>query len=124
MISRRLLVVALAALIVAGCAANSPAPEAAPVAAAPVAEPQPPGPPALSEAQVIAAVDMENSLFFETGMTKIDAAGKAKLREHAERLKADPLGRENYEFSQREGFILREDRTFLKLASAPHGAIV
>ncbi len=38
------------------------------------------------------------------------------------RLSADPLGRENYAFAQSERFILREDRTFLKLASAPHGA--
>lgn len=38
------------------------------------------------------------------------------------RLSADPLGRENYEFAQKEGFLLREDRTFLKLASAPHGS--
>ena len=38
------------------------------------------------------------------------------------RLAADPLGRENYAFAQSEKFILREDRTFLKLASAPHGA--
>lgn len=37
------------------------------------------------------------------------------------RLAADPLDRENYEFAQSERFILREDRTFLKLASAPHG---
>ena len=37
------------------------------------------------------------------------------------RLADDPLGRENYEFAQRERFILREDRTFLKLASTPHG---
>ena len=37
------------------------------------------------------------------------------------RLAADPLGRENYEFAQREKFLLREDRTFLTLASAPHG---
>jgi NIPSNAP protein len=37
------------------------------------------------------------------------------------RLAADPLGQENYAFAQREKFILREDRTFLKLASAPHG---
>ena len=36
------------------------------------------------------------------------------------RLAADPLGRENYEFAMSEKFILREDRTFLKLASAPH----
>ena len=91
MISRhRSLVLVLAAILVAGCAANSPAPEAEPVAAAPVAEPTPAAPPRMSEAQVIAAVDMENSLFFETGVTDIDAAGKAKLREHAERLKADP----------------------------------
>jgi hypothetical protein len=37
------------------------------------------------------------------------------------RLAADPLGQENYAFAMREKFILREDRTFLKLASAPHG---
>ncbi|MCB1507623.1 MAG: NIPSNAP family protein [Hyphomicrobiaceae bacterium] len=38
------------------------------------------------------------------------------------RLAADPLGRENYEFAQRERFLMREDRTWLKCASAPHGA--
>jgi len=38
------------------------------------------------------------------------------------RLAADPLGRENYEFAQTEKFLLREDRTFLKLVSTPHGA--
>lgn len=38
------------------------------------------------------------------------------------RLAADPLGRENYTFAPREKFLLREDRTFLKLASVPHGA--
>lgn len=38
------------------------------------------------------------------------------------RLSADPLGRQNYEFAQREGFLLREDRTWLTLASTPHGA--
>lgn len=37
------------------------------------------------------------------------------------RLAADPLGRENYEFAQAERFILREDRTWLTLASTPHG---
>ncbi|MFC4270180.1 NIPSNAP family protein [Sneathiella chungangensis] len=40
------------------------------------------------------------------------------------RLAADPLGRENYEFAMAEKFILREDRTFLTLASAPHGPLV
>ncbi len=37
------------------------------------------------------------------------------------RLSADPLGKTNYDFAQSEKFILREDRTFLKLASSPHG---
>lgn len=41
-------------------------------------------------------------------------AYRAKLAE-------DPLGRKNYQFVQNRKFILREDRTFLKLASAPHG---
>ncbi|MDP3896393.1 MAG: NIPSNAP family protein [Mesorhizobium sp.] len=40
------------------------------------------------------------------------------------RLGADPLGRDNYAFSVRERFILKEDRIFLKLASAPAGAAV
>lgn len=40
---------------------------------------------------------------------------------YRERLLRDPLGRANYEFSQREKFILREDRIFLRLVSAPHG---
>ena len=39
------------------------------------------------------------------------------------RLAADPLGRENYDFAQREKFIRREDRTFLKLASTPHALL-
>ena len=37
------------------------------------------------------------------------------------RLAADPLGQENYRFAQEEKFILREDRTWLKLASGPQG---
>jgi hypothetical protein len=37
------------------------------------------------------------------------------------RLAADPLGRENYEFARREGFIRSESRLFVKLASAPLG---
>ncbi|WP_299302332.1 NIPSNAP family protein [uncultured Litoreibacter sp.] len=37
------------------------------------------------------------------------------------RLANDPLGRQNYDFAMKEKFILREDRTFLKLASTPHG---
>jgi len=34
------------------------------------------------------------------------------------RLRADPIGRENYAFSQRERFIRREDRLFLRNVSA------
>ena len=45
----------------------------------------------------------------------------AEYEAYRQRLAADPLGRENYEFAMREKFILREERTFLKLASAPHG---
>jgi len=37
------------------------------------------------------------------------------------RLAQDPLGKENYAFAQSEKFLLREDRTFLRLASGPHG---
>ncbi len=37
------------------------------------------------------------------------------------RLANDPLGKENYAFAQKEKFLLREDRTFLKLVSTPHG---
>lgn len=40
------------------------------------------------------------------------------------RLAADPLGRENYDFAQRERFLLAERRTFLKLASTPHTSMV
>jgi NIPSNAP len=48
----------------------------------------------------------------------------AAYEQYRMRLAADPLGRENYEFATREGFLLREDRTFVKLASAPHGSLV
>lgn len=37
-------------------------------------------------------------------------------------LSEDPLGRENYLFAQRERFILREDRTFLKRVTGLPGA--
>lgn len=37
------------------------------------------------------------------------------------RLAADPVGLENYAFAQKEKFLLKEDRTFVKLVSAPHG---
>lgn len=46
----------------------------------------------------------------------------AEYESYRARLASDPVGRENYEFAQTHKFILREDRTFLKLASTPHGA--
>ena len=48
----------------------------------------------------------------------------AAYEQYRIRIAADPLGRENYEFAKRNRFVLREDRTFLKLASSPHAALV
>ncbi|WP_299079185.1 NIPSNAP family protein [uncultured Ruegeria sp.] len=45
----------------------------------------------------------------------------AEYEAYRVRLSADPLGQENYAFAQKERFILREDRTWLKCASTPHG---
>ena len=36
------------------------------------------------------------------------------------RLHGDEIAQANFDFAQREGFIQREDRLFLRLASAPH----
>ncbi len=53
-----------------------------------------------------------------------NVASLAEYEAYRNRLRVDPLGKENYEFAQREKFLLREDRTFLTLASAPHGPLV
>ncbi|RTL63803.1 MAG: NIPSNAP family protein [Hyphomicrobiales bacterium] len=47
-------------------------------------------------------------------------ASLAAYERYRARLSADPIGQANYEFAQRERFLLREDRTFLKLVSGPH----
>lgn len=47
-------------------------------------------------------------------------ASLADYEQYRKRLSADPLGKENYAFAQREKFLLREDRTFLTLVSTPH----
>ncbi len=47
-------------------------------------------------------------------------ASLAAYEEYRGRLANDPLGQANYDFAQREKFLRREDRTFLKLASLPH----
>jgi hypothetical protein len=51
-----------------------------------------------------------------------NVASLADYEAYRARLAADPIGRENYDFAQKEKFLLREDRTFLKLVSTPHGA--
>lgn len=43
------------------------------------------------------------------------------FRRSRARLGADPLGRKNYGVAQKEEFLSRQGRTFLKLTSAPHG---
>lgn len=48
----------------------------------------------------------------------------AEYEKYRARLSADPLGRKNYEFAKKERFIHREDRLFLRLASAPHAKLV
>ena len=50
-----------------------------------------------------------------------NVASLAEYEAYRARLAEDPLGQENYAFAQSERFLLREERTFLKLASAPHG---
>jgi hypothetical protein len=45
-------------------------------------------------------------------------ADLAAYEAYRARIKADPLGLENFALSQRERFIRREDRQFFKLASS------
>ncbi|WP_157017659.1 NIPSNAP family protein [Mesorhizobium xinjiangense] len=60
----------------------------------------------------------EGSATTAYGVYTIDSL--AAYEAYRARLASDPLGRENYEFARKERFILKEDRIFLKLASAPH----
>lgn len=52
------------------------------------------------------------------GIYNIDSL--AEYEAYRTRLANNPLGMANYEFAQKEKFILKEDRIFLQLASAPH----
>lgn len=61
----------------------------------------------------------EGSATLAYGVYNIESL--AAYETYRARLAGDPLGQENYAFAQKEGFLLREDRTFLKLASTPHG---
>jgi hypothetical protein len=48
----------------------------------------------------------------------------AAYEQYKVRLASDAIAKEAFAFARRERFITREDRTFLKLASAPHTARV
>ncbi len=48
----------------------------------------------------------------------------AAYEAYRERLREDGEARENFELARRENFIRREDRIFLRLASAPHSSLV
>ena len=62
----------------------------------------------------------EGSSTLAYGIYSIESLGAYEA--YRARLAADPLGKENYAFAQSEKFLLREDRTFLKCVSTPHGA--
>lgn len=64
----------------------------------------------------------EGSLTTAYGVYTVD--NLAAYEAYRARLRNDPLGRENYAFSQRERFIVSEDRMFLRLASTPHALLV
>ncbi|HWA81321.1 MAG TPA: NIPSNAP family protein [Acetobacteraceae bacterium] len=63
----------------------------------------------------------EGSLTTAYGVYNIESL--AAYEAYRARLRDDPRSRENYEFAKRERFILREDRIFLRLASAPHAPL-
>jgi hypothetical protein len=50
-------------------------------------------------------------------------ASLADYEAYRARLREDPQARENFEFSKRERFIWREERSFLQLASTPHAPV-
>ena len=64
----------------------------------------------------------EGSATTAYGVYHIDSL--AHYEEYRARLREHPIGVSNYEFAQRERFILKEDRIFLRLASSPHAQMV
>ena len=56
------------------------------------------------------------------GVYHIDSL--AAYEAYRARLMAHPRGQSNYAFAQREKFLLKEDRIFLRLASTPHVSMV
>lgn len=64
----------------------------------------------------------EGSATTAYGLYTIDSL--AAYEAYRARLKADSLGRANFEFAKRERFIRREDRLFLRCVSLPHSPLV
>jgi hypothetical protein len=60
----------------------------------------------------------EGSATTAYGVYSLDSL--AAYEAYRARLRDDPAGRDAYAFARRERFILKEDRLFLRLASAPH----
>ncbi len=48
----------------------------------------------------------------------------AEYEVYRTRLVEHPDGKANYEFAQKKKFLLRENRIFLRLASAPHAELI
>jgi hypothetical protein len=63
----------------------------------------------------------EGSATTAYGLYTIDSL--AAYEAYRARLKADSLGRANFEFAKRERFIRREDRLFLRCVSVPHSPL-
>lgn len=63
----------------------------------------------------------EGSLTTAYGVYHVESL--AAYESYRARLKEDRLGRENFEFAKSEQFIRKEERVFLRLASAPHAKI-
>ncbi len=60
----------------------------------------------------------EGSTTTAYGIYNIDSLTAYEI--YRKRLAQDPLGQKNYEFANKEKFLLREDRLFLKQVSQPH----
>ncbi|MCF3933627.1 NIPSNAP family protein [Acuticoccus sp. M5D2P5] len=59
----------------------------------------------------------EGSATLAYGIYNIDSL--AAYEAYRARLAEDPLGRQNFAFAERECFVMREDRTFLRRVDAP-----
>lgn len=85
----RLMKALACSVLIAGCGSapnvSPPAQTPVPVSAKPaLLEAQP------SDAQVMATVDEEKNVFFQSGAAQIDGTGLQTIQRHAERLKANP----------------------------------